>query len=203
MSETLDTSKMNVYQKLQQCRVELQKMGLQKSGENTFSKYTYYELQDFLPAINELCEKYQLCTHTTFDNEFATLHVVNSEKPDEVITFTSPQAEASLKGCYPIQNVGAVETYQRRYLLMMAFEIVEVEKLEPTTGNKNKIAQTPKTKTELEEILAQVDEIAKEKAKTNKNGVTETIKSIHSSANYNTIKNIETAKKVLEALNTL
>jgi hypothetical protein len=34
-------------------------------------------------------------------------------------------AEANLKGAHPIQNLGAVESYQRRYLWMTAMEIVE------------------------------------------------------------------------------
>jgi hypothetical protein len=34
-------------------------------------------------------------------------------------------AEANLKGAHPIQNLGAVLSYQRRYLWMAALEIVE------------------------------------------------------------------------------
>jgi hypothetical protein len=39
-------------------------------------------------------------------------------------------ADANLKGCYPIQNLGAVETYTRRYLWVSAMEIVEHDALD-------------------------------------------------------------------------
>ena len=38
--------------------------------------------------------------------------------------------EANLKGCHPIQNLGAVETYQRRYLWTALMEIVEHDALD-------------------------------------------------------------------------
>ena len=125
---------MNVYEKLQKCRVELQNKNLKKSGSNKFAGYTYFELGDFLQEINKLCMENKLFTLTSFTSELATLEVVNAEQPEEKIIFTSPMAEASLKGCHAIQNVGAVETYQRRYLMMLAFEIVEADNLEPVTG---------------------------------------------------------------------
>jgi hypothetical protein len=39
-------------------------------------------------------------------------------------------ADAQLKGCHPIQNLGAVETYTRRYLWVTAMEIVEHDALD-------------------------------------------------------------------------
>ena len=46
--------------------------------------------------------------------------------------------DATLKGAHPIQNLGAVETYQRRYLYMTAFEIVEADVLDATQcGDKS------------------------------------------------------------------
>jgi hypothetical protein len=39
-------------------------------------------------------------------------------------------ADANLKGCHPIQNLGAVETYTRRYLWVSAMEIVEHDALD-------------------------------------------------------------------------
>jgi hypothetical protein len=43
-------------------------------------------------------------------------------------------ADANLKGAHPIQNLGAVETYTRRYLWVTAMEIVEHDVLDATTG---------------------------------------------------------------------
>lgn len=125
---------MNVYEKLQKCRVELQNTTLKKSGHNKFAGYTYFELGDFLPTINKLCLENKLLTVTRFDSEIATLEVINAEAPEEKVVFTSPQGGAQLKGCHDIQNIGAVETYQRRYLMMIAFEIVEGDALDPVVG---------------------------------------------------------------------
>ena len=126
--------KMNVYEKIQQVRVELQNLGLNKSGKNKFAGYTYFELSDFLPAINQLCKDHKLMTHISFTREEATLTIINAEAPEEKVIYTSPMYEAVLKGAHPIQNAGAVITYQRRYLMMLAFEIVECDALDSTQG---------------------------------------------------------------------
>ena len=41
-------------------------------------------------------------------------------------------SEASLKGCHQVQNLGAVETYIKRYLYQNCFEIVEADALDGT-----------------------------------------------------------------------
>lgn len=132
----------NVYEKLQACRVALQSAGLKKSGKNTFAGYDYFELGDFLPAVNRLFAEHKLFSHVSFTHELATLTIINSEKPDEQIVFTSPMAEAKLKAAHEIQNLGAVETYQRRYLYTMALEIVEQDALDATHGTDRPGNQT-------------------------------------------------------------
>ena len=121
---------MNVYEKLQKARIELQSTKMKKSGHNKFAGYQYFELGDFLPEINKLFKELGLCSTVSFGKELAELKVINIEKPEEVITFTSPMADANLKGCHPIQNLGAVETYSRRYLYVTALEIVEHDALD-------------------------------------------------------------------------
>lgn len=125
---------MNIYEKLQSMRVKLQSMSLKKSGKNTYAGYSYYELGDFLPHINTLMMEHKVTSLVSF-GERATLTLVNAEKPEERITFESPMESANLKGAHPIQNLGAVETYSRRYLYMTAFEIVESDALDATQGN--------------------------------------------------------------------
>ena len=127
---------MNIYEKLQTMRVALQSKNLKKSGQNSFAKYSYYELADFLPAINQIMLENKVTSIITFNSENAVLTLVNTEKPDEVITFTSPMREAVLKGAHPIQNLGAMETYSRRYLYMTAFEIVENDTLDAVHDKK-------------------------------------------------------------------
>lgn len=133
-----------VYQKLQTARIKLQSMTLKKSGHNKFAGYQYFELGDFLPTINEIFHELGLCSTVSFDNELATLKIVDVETGG-MIRFTSPMAEAQLKGCHPIQNLGAVETYQRRYLYVTALEIVEHDALDATTGQDAPKAAKPIT----------------------------------------------------------
>ena len=73
----------------------------------------------------------------------AVLNIRAIDKPDETIQFLSPMSEASLKGCHAIQNLGAVQTYLRRYLWVNALEIVEHDALDATTGKD----ETPKKAT--------------------------------------------------------
>ena len=48
---------MSVYKKLSEARVMLQSMPLKKSGHNKFAGYNYFELGDFLPAVNTIFNK--------------------------------------------------------------------------------------------------------------------------------------------------
>lgn len=115
---------MKVYQQLNAARQEFHTLKLQKTGENKFAKYKYFELGDFLiPALNVL-QKHGLCAFISFGEALATMRIVAVEDGSS-IELTSPMAPAELKGCHPIQNLGAVETYTRRYLWVSALEIVE------------------------------------------------------------------------------
>ena len=124
---------MSVYKKLQQARLALQNTKLSKSGKNKFAGYEYFELGDFLPQIQNICAEVGLCGVLSFNTEMAylTIHDTDSEG---FVTFTSPMSSAALKGCHDVQNLGAVQTYLRRYLWTNAFEIVEHDALDATTG---------------------------------------------------------------------
>lgn len=126
----------NLWTKLNEARLLLQSKDMKKSGKNTYSNYNYFELSDFLTEINAINSSVGICDAISFKDDVATLTLRNAENPEEVEVFTSPMRGASLKGCHEIQNLGAVETYQRRYLYMMAYNIVESDALEPVTGKE-------------------------------------------------------------------
>jgi hypothetical protein len=67
----------------------------------------------------------------TAETAYLTIHETEG---DGFVTFTSPMSSAALKGCHDVQNLGAVQTYLRRYLWTNAFEIVEHDALDATTG---------------------------------------------------------------------
>ena len=126
---------MNVYQKLNEARKRFHQSKLKKSGHNKFSNYYYFELGDFLVPAMDIFNEVGLCAIVSFDRELAQMDIVNVEKPEEIVTITSPLSSASLKGCHEVQNVGACETYARRYLWVAALEIVEHDALDSVTGS--------------------------------------------------------------------
>ena len=154
----------NLYTKLTEARVELQDLKLKKSGVNKYSNYQYYELGDFLPAVNALCKKHKLFTRFNIIKdrgvEKAVLTVFNSEKPEEKIAFVSPTAEVEIGkkkdgtgGAEPIQNLGGKTTYMRRYMLFTAFEMVESDMVDSI--NRDLTSEIPQE--ELDKISGAKD----------------------------------------------
>ena len=124
---------MNVYKKLMQARIELQNTTLTKSGHNKFAGYKYFELGDFIPAIQNIFNNLGLCGTISYTNDLATLTIVDMADMSK-IEITSPMSEAALKGCHAVQNLGAVQTYIRRYLWVTALEIVEHDAIDSSSG---------------------------------------------------------------------
>ena len=138
---------MNVYQKLNLAREKFHQSEIKKSGHNKFAGYNYFELGDFVVPALQIFKEIGLTSVISFQQDHASMAIVNSEKPEEKIVISSPMSEASLKGCHPVQNLGAVETYIRRYLWVAALEIVEHDALDATTGDETKEAPKKVDKT--------------------------------------------------------
>ena len=133
---------MKVYKKLSEARVALQSRELTKSGHNKFAGYKYFELGDFVVPALDIFNQVGLVSIISF-GEIATMTIVNIDKPEETITITSPMSEANLKGCHPIQNLGAVQTYLRRYLWVAALEIIEHDAIDSSKPVEKKVVITP------------------------------------------------------------
>ncbi len=140
---------MSVHKKLMQARVKLQSTEMKKSGLNKFAGYSYFELSDFIPHVQTIFNDLGLCGVVTFSTEYAQLCITDVDD-GTVIVITSPMAEANLKGAHPIQNLGAVLSYQRRYLWMAALELVEgdaVDSAPPVEAPKPEPKPEPVKKT--------------------------------------------------------
>jgi hypothetical protein len=127
---------MNVYQKLNDARHKFHNIELKKSGHNKFAGYKYFELGDFIIPALSIFDEVGLVSIISFTKDYADMRIINVEKTEEVITISSPMSTAALKGCHEVQNLGAVQTYLRRYLWVAALEIVEHDALDATTGIK-------------------------------------------------------------------
>jgi hypothetical protein len=136
---------MSVHKKLMAARVKLLSTEMKKSGQNKFAGYSYFELGDFIPHVQTIFNELGLCGVVSFDSTYASLTITDVED-GTVIVVTSPMAEANLKGAHPIQNLGAVLSYQRRYLWMAAMELVEgdaIDSAPPVEAPKPAPTQTP------------------------------------------------------------
>ena len=136
---------MSVHKKLMQARVDLLSIDLKKSGRNTFQNYSYFELGDFIPHIQTIFNNVGLCGVVTFNAEYAQLCITDVDD-GTVIVITSPMAEANLKGSQPIQLIGSIQTFQRRYLWMAALELTEHDTIDMTPAPEPKQAPKPEPK---------------------------------------------------------
>lgn len=176
-----ETNNMNIYKKIQKVKLELSKRELKKSGLNSFSNFKYYELGDFLPSIIELCNKYGLFTHVTFEDEITkdnegkstklgekailTIYDTDYKKTPETsttypmcISYTCDVKDLNLKGANSIQNYGGIQTYLRRYLYMNAFDIVEADIFDMGKKSFNDLIETCK------KSFKETDEVTKKEA---------------------------------------
>ena len=120
---------MSVFKKLAQARVDLQSVEMKKSGHNKFAGYNYFQLDDFLPHINNVFNKHGLCDVISIGAEYSAITIHDADS-DNVIVFGTHMAEAPLKGALPIQQLGSQHTYIRRYLYMLALNIVEHDSID-------------------------------------------------------------------------
>ena len=135
---------MNTYQKLNIARGKFHQQKLKKSGLNKFAGYQYFELSDFLIPALDIFGEVGLCSTISFNKDYAEMRIINVDNPDEFpIVITSPMGSAALKGCHEVQNIGAVETCQTRYLFVQALCVVEHDILDATTGQTPVKRQTP------------------------------------------------------------
>lgn len=149
--------KMNIHQKLAKARVELQSRNLQKSGHNKFAGFQYFELKDFLPAVNEIFNELGLVSIFNINSEVAELSIIDTESIESTITFSSPIKEVGMKGMSDIQALGSQHTYMKRYLYLNALEIVDNDVVDGTIGNpeaKEDRANEEKRYTELRTKLS-------------------------------------------------
>ena len=130
----IEMRRLNVYGKLAVARGRFLEAPVKKSGVNRFAEYKYFELADIVPVATSIFADLGLVFLISFDNEIARGTLVNVDKPEEIINFTSPMRDLEVKGMNAVQALGGVETYQRRYLYMACLDIVEADAFDATQG---------------------------------------------------------------------
>jgi len=128
----------------------IQQKNLRKSGKNNFSNFSYYELSDFIPSVNEVFKEIGLLGRFSIEDGKANLQIFNADNRHDQMDFSIPTASVDIKNCTPIQSIGAMNTYLKRYLYMNALELVENDMLDAGVGrdtngtNANQVA-APRT----------------------------------------------------------
>jgi hypothetical protein len=60
-----------------QARVKLLSVDMKKSGQNKFAGYSYFELGDFIPHVQNIFNELGLCGVVTFSTEYAQLCITD------------------------------------------------------------------------------------------------------------------------------
>lgn len=163
----VDVAPMNVYGKLIEARKRFLDAGIKKTGVNRYAEYKYFTLDEIIPAKQEIFRDLGLADVISFSSDCAILRIFNIDDPKDCIEFMSQLApdESMIKN--PIQKVGAIQTYVRRYLYLLALDIIESDGIEATTGNpeaqgdepdviRPKKNNRPKTEGERKEIKGEL-----------------------------------------------
>lgn len=147
---------MSIYKKLAEARKDFHSRQLKKSGKNNFAGYSYFELSDFLVPGLECFAKQGLVPVISFGEDLAKM-VIYDVDSEATIELTSPMSEAQLKGCHPVQNLGAVQTYLRRYLWVAALEIIEHDAVDSAPQ-----AEAPAPKKASKATLSKLEDLIEE-----------------------------------------
>lgn len=162
----IDPSGLNVWGKLIEARKRFLESGIKKEGVNRYAEFKYFRLDEIIPIKQKIFREVGLADVISFTNEKAVLTICNVDNPEEVIYFESQLApdESLIKN--PIQKVGAIQTYVRRYLYMLALDIIESDQVDaladkPTDEDNEPVkapakSNRPATPTEREEIKGEL-----------------------------------------------
>lgn len=163
--QQIDVHKLNVYQKLILARKRFLERNVKKSGVNRQLEFQYFELQDIVPSATRIFQNLGLLGVVQFppveknadtglaSEPVATMTVLNTDRPSETIEFMVPYREveqiksnAGKSVTNPLQALGSSVTYLRRYLWMLAMDIVEQDDVDATLCQPEPQAKTPTSK---------------------------------------------------------
>lgn len=135
------TANLNVYQKLLAARAKFLEFDVQKTGKNMHLSFKYFELDDIVPTATRIFSEVGLIPIVNFTSDVATMTVVNTDNPEEVIPFVAPfnqiapiVSNAGKQATNEMQALGSSITYMRRYLYMIALDICESDSFDANVG---------------------------------------------------------------------
>lgn len=171
----------NIYQRLMQARIDFAKKNVKPSGYNGHADFEYYELKDIIPVANKVFADNDLMFTVTFSEGLCCGLVYDLLKKDEPIVFTLPHekiAEPAKFRMNEVQALGSEVTYLRRYVYMLALDIVDADTIDVADKEDAPVvkpavkaspakpkAEAPKPKTETAKAKVAKKEEPKEEPK--------------------------------------
>ncbi len=118
---------------------------IEKTGKNTFQNFNFFELKDFLPRLIQFMNEEEINDQFTIENNEAILILNYKEEKNTYkipfVMFDTPLNKAGKESMQPIQYLGALNTYYKRYLYLNAFSIAEndvIDAMEQTETKERK-----------------------------------------------------------------
>lgn len=137
---TNTNTEINLNQAIIKIRVDLQNSKLKKSGKNKSAGFSYFELSDFLPRLNELMLENGINDLITINENTISLTLIKGDErqvyempfklfatPEYTKTDYKTGEVKTTKSMQDIQYLGALNTYYKRYLYLNAFGITDGE----------------------------------------------------------------------------
>ena len=167
----------NVYQKLIKARAQFLNSDVQKTGKNMHLSFKYFELEDIVPTATRIFAEQGLIGVVNFTADTASMNIVNTDNPEEVITFVAPfnqiapiVSTTGKQATNEMQALGSSITYMRRYLYMIALDICESDSIDANIGKGEAPAPAPAAETPKAPPATPEQRQAAAQNLTNKNG---------------------------------
>jgi len=134
----------SLYEKIQNVRVALLKSGIVKE-KKAGARFAYIELKDFIQPLNELMQKERMTAIVDFvdsetvDKDTGIVNTVSKAVITAIdfdsdvrhsVSMAMRDGKVGGGGNHPMQELGAVQTYARRYLYFALFDIAESDTLD-------------------------------------------------------------------------
>lgn len=150
-TETAEITTMNIYQKLLKARAMFLEADMKKTGKNMHLSFKYFELEDIVPTATRIFGEVGIVPLVNFTADTATMTIVNTDNPEETVTFVSPfnqiapiVSNTGKQATNEMMALGSSITYMRRYLYMIALDICESDGIDANAGVPAPAAPAPK-----------------------------------------------------------
>ena len=138
-----------VLKKIQQAKDIIRKSPVKKEGRNTYSNYDYYTPDQIVSMVQDACHEVGIITmFGTYRDENglnAKMTIVDIDS-GENIEYNQVTDIPAIKATNVAQQLGGMNTYSNRYLLMFIFDIVDNNLDFDTTENTKKSASASASK---------------------------------------------------------